>query len=89
MTTIDRSNEWMISAPCASVDPALFFPDNGVKPNAAKRICLTCPYVEPCQQIYLDFEVDPLAGVWGGKTWRELQPLRRQARARAALERAA
>lgn len=52
------------SAACASVDPDLFFPARGEDPYHARRICKSCPLLEPCREYGLAHP--ELWGVWGG-----------------------
>jgi hypothetical protein len=61
---------WVEDAACASVDPELWYPDQGEGRadayRAAVKICGTCPVQDPC----LDYamRVQELHGVWGGTT---------------------
>ncbi len=60
--------------PCAETDPEAFFADDGVY-TAAKRICSTCEWREPCLEYALHVTVE---GVWGGTSPRERQAIRRE-----------
>lgn len=59
---------------CATTDPEIFFPEKGAKGQslyvvaAARRMCATCPYKNPC----LEWAVmhDEM-GIWGGTTQKE------------------
>ncbi len=77
--------EWMARGRCRDLDPAIFFPNDGVGVQAAQRICAECPVKAPCLEYALVNRVDH--GVWGGASERERRRLLRQrrlARARAA-----
>lgn len=65
---------WMDQALCAQTDPALFFPDSGVNPNQAKRICAQCPVQTTCLAYAL--EANLYGGVWGGLTQHERERVR-------------
>lgn len=60
------THDWMSSAPCATVDPELFFPEAGdyIKSRAARRICGTCPYKAPC--VLMAIRNDVKFGIFGG-----------------------
>lgn len=65
---------------CKEMDPALFFPSDGVGVQVAQRICAECPVKAPCLEYALTNRVDH--GVWGGASERERRRLlsrRRQA----------
>lgn len=49
---------------CASTDPDAFFPEPGVNPILAKRVCMDCPVRSECLSWAL--ETRQPAGVWGG-----------------------
>lgn len=56
----------MLSAPCAQVDPDMFFPDAGdsEKIAMARSICRRCPYKAPC--VLIAIETKQEYGIWGG-----------------------
>ncbi len=66
---------------CATTDPEIFFPEKGAKGqslyivNAARRICNTCPYKEPCLEWAV---VHDEMGIWGGTTQKERRVHRRK-----------
>jgi len=66
---------------CATTDPEIFFPEKGSKGqssyivNAARRICNTCPYKEPCLEWAV---VHDEMGIWGGTTQKERRVHRRK-----------
>lgn len=57
---------WLTGAVCASTDPALFMPEKGASPLAAKAICATCPVTRACLSYAVTEGI--LHGVWGGLT---------------------
>lgn len=71
------SNDWMADAPCATVDPEVFFPADGVNATAAKKICATCPVATQCLTYAL---ADPSTmGIWGGTSNSQRVAMRRTA----------
>jgi WhiB family redox-sensing transcriptional regulator len=51
------------------MDPALFFPSDGVGVQIAQRICAECLVRVTCLDYALDNRIDN--GVWGGTSERE------------------
>lgn len=70
--------DWVDGALCAQTDPELWFPSKGESNRPAKRLCRSCPSLDPCLQWTLDQD-EALDGVWGGTTERERRALRRAA----------
>lgn len=70
--------DWMALGKCREIDPALFFPNDGVGVQAAQRICADCPMKTPCLEYALANRVDH--GVWGGTSERERRRILRQRR---------
>ena len=70
--------EWMRRGRCKDMDPAIFFPNDGVGVQVAQRICAECPVRGDCLEYALDNRVDH--GVWGGASERERRRLLRQRR---------
>ena len=70
--------EWMTRGKCRELDPALFFPSDGIGVQVAQRICAECPAKAECLEYALDNRVDH--GVWGGASERERRRLLRQRR---------
>jgi len=70
--------EWMERGKCRDLDPAIFFPNDGIGVQAAQRICAECPVKEPCLEYALANRVDH--GVWGGTSERERRRILRQRR---------
>lgn len=68
------------------MDPATFFPSDGLGVQAAQRVCAECPVKTPCLEYALANHVDH--GVWGGASERERRRILRQRRlARVQLSR--
>ena len=80
-TTIDEVaseaavESWMRSGRCAGLDPATFFPSDGVGVVHAIQICLTCVVQERCLEYALENRIS--IGVWGGVSERGRRRLRR------------
>lgn len=70
--------EWMGSGRCRDMDPAVFFPSDGIGVQNAQRICAECPMKVPCLEYALDNRVDH--GVWGGTSERERRRILRRRR---------
>lgn len=60
---------WMASGNCREHAPTAFFPSDGVGVDRARKICASCPVIEPCLEYALDNRIDH--GVWGGTSERE------------------
>ena len=69
---------WMADGKCRDLDPATFFPNDGIGVQAAQRICAECPVRTPCLEYALANHVDH--GVWGGTSERERRRILRQRR---------
>lgn len=78
------SRHWRARALCATwIDPELFFPVGVGRAAAdqeaeAKALCLVCPVMLPCRDWAQD--VRGLEGVWGGRSQRDRELLRRTRR---------
>jgi WhiB family transcriptional regulator, redox-sensing transcriptional regulator len=70
--------EWMARGRCRDLDPAIFFPSDGIGVQAAQRICSDCPVKTPCLEYALVNRVDH--GVWGGTSERERRRILRSRR---------
>ena len=70
--------DWMSQVKCRELDPAVFFPSDGIGVQVAQRICADCPVSEACLQYALEERVDH--GVWGGKSERERRRILRRRR---------
>jgi WhiB family transcriptional regulator, redox-sensing transcriptional regulator len=55
---------WMIRGRCRAVDPALFFPSDGIGVEIAQRVCADCPVRAECLEYALANRIEH--GVWGG-----------------------
>ena len=66
--------DWLARARCTAMDPAIFFPSDGVGVLAARRICADCPVREACLEYALGAGIDH--GVWGGASERERRRIR-------------
>lgn len=69
-------SDWRHSGACTTTDPELFFLDVGQNAGPAKKICRSCPVLEPCLRFALARPA--LDGVWGGTTPQERRLLRGQ-----------
>jgi len=67
---------WRHQGACVDADPDLFFPEHN--PRQAKAICVTCPVIIECLEHALT--APERWGVWGGKSEKERQQLRRRLR---------
>lgn len=74
-------SDWMRRGRCRDMDPAIFFPNDGVGVQVAQRICAECPVSSECLEYALVNRVDH--GVWGGASERERRRLLRKRRATA------
>jgi WhiB family transcriptional regulator, redox-sensing transcriptional regulator len=68
----------MARGKCKDMDPAIFFPSDGLGVQAAQRICADCPVKAMCLEYALAHRVDH--GVWGGASERERRRILRQRR---------
>lgn len=57
-------SKWWKSASCASVDPEIWFPEQGSSGTDAKIICASCPVRLECLTDAIDN--DMTEGIWGG-----------------------
>ncbi len=76
------SPAFMAFGACRGADPDLFFPEQGVSLEPAKRICGDCAVKDECLEYALDNR--ERFGVWGGTSERERRRLRRERREDAA-----
>ncbi len=68
--------DWMAQGKCWEMDPAVFFPTDGIGVAEAQRICLECPVKATCLEYALANRIPH--GVWGGTSERERQRILRQ-----------
>lgn len=66
---------WTVSAACASVDPDLWYPEQGQPTKHARRICGECPVKVQCLQMALDN--GERWGIFGGLDEKQRRRLRR------------
>ncbi len=73
--TVDPDAGWQRHGLCLGLDPELFFPGRGDDAAPAKAVCAECPVRATC----LDHALanGEKFGVWGGKSEKERQKLRR------------
>lgn len=69
---------WMVSALCRDRDPELFFPQDGVGVERARRVCAQCPVKDECLEYALKTRQEH--GVWGGASERERRRMLRRRR---------
>jgi WhiB family redox-sensing transcriptional regulator len=74
--------DWMSQGNCRAMDPALFFPSDGIGVQAAQRVCAECVVKSLCLQYALVNKIDE--GVWGGASERHRKRLLSQHRRQAA-----
>ena len=43
--------QWMTEGKCRGTSPSVFFADDGVGINIARRICVACPVKVPCRGV--------------------------------------
>jgi WhiB family redox-sensing transcriptional regulator len=70
--------DWMAQGKCREMDPAVFFPSDGIGVKAALLICAECPVRVACLDYALTDRVDH--GVWGGTSERERRRILRHRR---------
>jgi WhiB family redox-sensing transcriptional regulator len=74
---------WTAQATCRGYEPSLWFPTGGSTWEERKAfrfavdICKSCPVRDECLKYSLHYERE---GIWGGRTQREREALRRQLR---------
>jgi WhiB family redox-sensing transcriptional regulator len=70
--------DWMAKGKCREISPSVFFPNDGVGVDVARRICAECPVKAPCLEYALVNRIDH--GVWGGTSERERRRIARRRR---------
>jgi WhiB family redox-sensing transcriptional regulator len=68
--------EWTERAACADTDTSVFFPGDGERGTAAKKICAECPVIDMCLEYALS--MNDRNGIWGGMSSRERDQIRRR-----------
>src|ERR1700694_1770493 len=79
----DMDTNWMAEGKCRELDPATFFPSDGVGVEVARRICADCPVKAPCLEYALYNRIEH--GVWGGASERERRRIARRRRSGTRL----
>ena len=74
--------DWMSQGKCRAMDPALFFPSDGMGVQAAQRVCAECAVKTQCLEYALVNRIDE--GVWGGASERHRKRILSQHRRQAA-----
>ncbi|MGI8794920.1 MAG: WhiB family transcriptional regulator [Acidimicrobiales bacterium] len=69
---------WMDDGMCRDLDPAIFFPSDGVGVEIARTICGECPVRDECLEFALRNRIDH--GVWGGASERQRRRVLRSRR---------
>ena len=69
---------WMLESRCRGVNPAQFFPSDGLGVEAAQRVCAACPVRVVCLEYALTNRIEH--GVWGGASERERRRILRRRR---------
>ena len=80
---MDLDLDWMQLGKCRDLDPAIFFPSEGIGVQTAQQICAECPVKSSCLEYALANRVDH--GVWGGTSERQRRRLLRQRRSPRVL----
>lgn len=69
-------------AVCASADPEAWWPEQGNTVADIKKLCQTCPLLEPCREYQLSqSRWGDFGGIWGGLNEPERREIRRKRRA--------
>lgn len=74
-TSAGPGRETRIACAAPDVDPDMFYPAKGERPNRAKAVCATCSVRAACLEYALATKQGD--GIWGGKTVRERNLIRR------------
>ncbi|MGC8481321.1 MAG: WhiB family transcriptional regulator [Acidimicrobiales bacterium] len=72
------TKSWMAQGNCREVNPAVFFPSDGVGVERARRVCEGCPVKLRCLEYALEYRIEH--GVWGGASERERRRISRSRR---------
>lgn len=78
-------DDWWNDGLCAQTDPEAFFPEKGASTREAKATCARCPVAAECLEDAL--RRDERFGVWGGRSPRERQQIKRQRTTHATTNR--
>ena len=66
----------MTEGKCRGTSPSVFFADDGVGINIARRICVACPVKVPCLEYALRNQIT--YGIWGGVSERDRRRIARR-----------
>lgn len=80
--THDKPETWEARARCLGTDPEAFYPEKGKPTTGARGICAKCPVATECLEAAL--ERNDQWGVFGGKSLRQRNQIRKQRREGAA-----
>ena len=72
---------WPDDAACRGAPADVFFPERGVSTDDAKAVCRRCTVANDCLEYAL--ANNERFGIWGGKSARERQQIRRRRRRNA------
>jgi WhiB family redox-sensing transcriptional regulator len=75
---------WMLNGKCRGVNPADFFPSDGLGVEAAQHVCHGCPVRVECLEYALENRIEH--GVWGGASERERRRILRRRRQLSATQ---
>jgi len=80
MTVHETPDEyaWMLHGKCRGVNPADFFPSDGLGVESAQHVCHGCPVRVECLEYALENRIEH--GVWGGASERERRRILRRRR---------
>ena len=80
MTVHETPDEYtgMLHGNCRGVNPAEFFPSDGLGVEAAQKVCKTSPVQVECLEYALQNRIEH--GVWGGASERERRRILRRRR---------
>jgi WhiB family redox-sensing transcriptional regulator len=80
MTVHETPDEyaWMLQGKCRGVNPADFFPSDGLGVESAQLVCHNCPVRVECLEYALENRIEH--GVWGGASERERRRILRRRR---------
>lgn len=84
LTASTAPQDWAAHAACTKADPSVFYPGQGQRSRAAKRICMACPVRLDCLTWAL--RRNERYGVWGGLGDSDRRRLRRELLSAQAAE---
>ncbi len=75
---------WMTLGNCQQEHIGVFFPSDGIGVRRAQQVCEGCPVQATCLDYAIDLRIEH--GVWGGKSERQRQRIRRAKRGANAAQ---